>query len=91
MSSRRVEVAQPPEQAWERLQAVFAEIGKVTEANPATRSLTGKARYGLNGVRLRVSVLSGAEGTAVLDIEARGQDVLGGAGRKVIDRLVAAI
>lgn len=91
MTARRVEIAEPPEVTWQRLQSAFASLGKVEEANPTTRYLVGRARYGLNPVRLRISVLSGAEGTSVLDIQARGQDVWGVSSRKMIDTLLATI
>jgi hypothetical protein len=89
---RTVEMPVPPEQAYQMVAAAMARIGKVEESNPTTRSLVGKARYGLNPVRLRISVLSGAQqGTAVLQIGGKGQDVWGAAPRKVIDKLLAAI
>jgi len=92
MSSRRAELSLPPDEAWKRLQEAFASIGKVEEANDTSKFLVGKARYGLNPVRLRISVLSGgAPDTSVLDIQGRGQDIMGGASRKVIDRLLAAL
>jgi len=92
VTQRRLEVAASPDVAFERLQRAFATIGKVEETNLGTRSLNGKARYGMNPVRLRISVLSGPSAdTAVLDIQGRGQDVWGVASRKVIDRLAAAL
>jgi hypothetical protein len=92
MTQRRIEIQAPPDVAFERLQAAFSSIGSVEETSSLTRTLTGKARYGLNPVRLRISVLSGFSGeSAVLDIQGRGQDVWGVASRKVIDRLVDAL
>ena len=89
---RNVEVSVPPDQAFQKVMAAMASIGKVKEANPTTRSLVGKARYGLEPVRLRIAILSGAQpGTAVIEIGGKGQDVWGTAPRKVIDRLLAAI
>ena len=92
MTSRRAELALPPDEAWQRLKSAFAKIGKVEDASESTKYLVGKARYGLNPVRLRISVLSGAApDTSVLDIQGRGQDIFGGASRKVIDRLLEAM
>jgi hypothetical protein len=92
MSQRRIEFPAPPDVAWPCLKAAFATIGKIEESNESTRSLIGKASYGLNPVRMRVSVLSGPSGdSAVFDIQARGQDVWGKASRTVIDRLAAAL
>jgi hypothetical protein len=92
VTERRIELQNPPDVAWQRLQEAFSSIGKVEEVSDGTRSLIGKARYGLNPVRLRISVLSGPTGdSAVLDIQGRGQDVWGVASRRVIDRLAAAL
>jgi len=67
-------------------------LGKIEEAQENSRFLVLKARYGLNPVRLRVSVLSGPSAdTSRLDIHGRGQDIWGIASRKVIDRLCAAL
>jgi len=92
MTARRIEIQVPPDVAFQRLQAAFASIGKVEEASAATRTVTGKARYGLNPVRLRISILTGEGGNvSILDIQGRGQDVWGVASRKVIDRLADAL
>lgn len=92
MTQRRIELQAAPDVAFEWLQTAWTSIGKIEEASASTRTLTGKARYGLNPVRLRISVLTGAApDSAVLDIQGRGQDVWGVASRRVIDRLVAAI
>lgn len=90
MTTRTVEIQQPVERAWERLQAAAAAVGKVEEANDLSHYLIMKARYGLNPVRVRISVVSGAgENTSRLEIQGRGQDLWGVASRKVIDRLCA--
>ena len=90
MSAVQVELSMNPDVAWQRLQDAFNAIGKIEEANGAARYLVGKARYGTNPVRLRVSILTGnTTGSAVLDIQGRGQDVWGVASRKVTDRLIA--
>jgi len=86
-----VELQVPARQAWDQLKSTAAGLGKIEEANEASRFLVFKARYGLNPVRLRVSVLSGpSEDTSRLDIQGRGQDIWGVASRKVIDGLCAA-
>ena len=82
----------PTAAAWDRLQAAAASLGTIEEAQENSRFLVVKTRYGLNPVRLRVSVLSGPTAeTSRLDIQARGQDIWGVASRKVIDRLCAAL
>lgn len=80
------------EVAWQALARAAQTVGKIEEKSEATRSLKMKARYGLNPVRLRASVLSGATAqTSVLEFEARGQDVMGVASRKVIDKVIAGL
>jgi hypothetical protein len=92
MNQRRVEVALSPDVAYDRVYDATNQIGKVEEARRTTRTITGKARYGLNPVRYRVAVLSGlTPESAIIEIQGRGQDIWGVASRKVIDRLVALI
>lgn len=91
MAARTIELQMSAAAAWDRLKVVAASMGKIEEVGEAARFISFKTRYGLNPVRLRVSVLSGpSDGTAVLDIQGRGQDVWGVASRKVIDRLCAS-
>jgi hypothetical protein len=85
--SRRVELAVGPDEGFRKIQAAVASVGKVEDANPTTRSLVGKVRYGLNPVRVRISVLSGpADGTSVVEIGGKGQDIWGAAARKATDK-----
>ena len=89
MSNRTVELQQTPDQAWSTLLRAAESMGKVEERGDVARFLVMKARYGLNPVRFRVAVLSGPqEGSSVLEIAGRGQDVWGVASRKVIDKLI---
>lgn len=92
MTARTVELQLPTAIAWDRLKTAARSLGKIEEAQENSRFLILKARYGLNPVRLRVSVLSGPSAeTSQLDIQGRGQDVWGVASRRVIDRLCAAL
>ena len=92
MTDRRVELATPPAEAYVRLTKAAGAIGKVEEASEVARYVVCKARYGLNPVRLRISVLSGATpDSSVLEFSGRGQDVMGVASRKVIDSLIAKL
>lgn len=80
----------PPDEAWQELKEIAATLGRVEEVRETSRYLVLKARYGLNPVRLRISVASGPNSdTTVLDIQGRGQDVWGVASRKIIDRVIA--
>jgi hypothetical protein len=70
MTTRIVELQLPPAEAWERVKSAASSIGKVEEAHERSRFLIFKSRYGLNPVRLRVSVLTGAPPTtALLDVQ----------------------
>lgn len=92
MTDRNIELQMPVDVAWTRLQSAANSVGKIEEAHQTSHYLVMKARYGLNPVRLRVSVLTGpTPETAVLEIGGRGQDVWGVASRKVIDRLCASL
>jgi hypothetical protein len=91
MSARRVELSRTPDGAGPILLAAASKIGKVKESDPSTRSLTMKARYGLNPVTLRANILTGTADTSVVEFHARGQDILGVASRTVIDRVVGAL
>jgi hypothetical protein len=92
MTARNVELDLPPAKAWEQLKTAATSLGKIEEAQENSRFLILKARYGLNPVRLRVSVLScPSPNVSRIEIQGRGQDVWGVASRKVIDRLCAAL
>lgn len=86
-----MELAADADAAFSSARAALEEIGKVEELNPTTRTLVGKARYGLNPVRLRISVLSGPAGGSILEIGGKGQDVWGAASRKATDKFLAAL
>ena len=90
MTTRSVELPIPPADAWSRLKVAAQSIGRIEEAQEGARFLMLKARYGMNPVTVRVSVLTGlTDSTSVLDIEGRGQVVWGV--DRVIDRLCAAV
>lgn len=89
---RSVQLAVPADVAFEKLCDAMQRKGRLTSTNPLTRTLTGKMRYGVNGVRLRVTVESAdVANTAAVAIAADGQDVFGVAARKVSERLLDAI
>jgi hypothetical protein len=92
MTQRRVEIQAPMPHTWNSLLAGAGSLGRVEEQHPASKYFLMKARYGLNPVRLRVSVMNGpTEQSSVVEITGRGQDVWGVASRKVIDRLLATL
>lgn len=93
--ARRVELRVPPETAFQRVQSAMLAIGQIESTNRETRSIAGNSRYGLNKVRLDVSVFAGLDAsTSVLHIQRRGlaiSDPSGEALRKIIDRFLRAL
>jgi len=65
-------------------------IGSVLECNPLTNSLTVKTRYGLQSVKLRIS-LKPQEGGTLISFVGAGDDIWGGGARKGIDKFIAAL
>lgn len=93
VQTRRVELAVPVEEAYQRVLEAFGSVGKVDEASELTRSVRGRVRYGWGGkIRTRVSVLTGAvPHSAVLEVETKSQDVWGTSGRRAADSLIEAL
>ena len=73
------------------LEQAFASIGKVVEVSKLTASVTGKTRYGLQAVKLRVSVLPQGEASSTIQIQGFGDDIWGGGARKGTDKLLRAL
>lgn len=89
MVSANVELPYEVDDAWQRVRTVVAQAGKLEQANLSAHSMTGTVRYGLNRVRLHVSVSSGVSaGSATLAIDAHDRDARGVASQIVIDRLL---
>lgn len=90
--TRVAELALPPEEAWRRLLSAMESVGKVEQMSAASRMVVGKARYGLNPVRIKLAVVPGSHpGASNLEIESHGQDVWGVASRKVTERVLLAM
>lgn len=89
---QRIELAVDPPEAYDKVRAALAEVGKVEDENPTTRRLTGKVKYGASGVNLRIAVLSGAQpNTSIVEFDPKGRDIWGTSARKGIDKVVQAI
>lgn len=73
------------------LARAFAEAGKFLESSGVTRTVTGRVRFGLQRVKLRVSVHDRGDGTCTLEVQAFADDIWGGGARKGTDKLVAAL
>jgi hypothetical protein len=93
VAQRRIELQVPSEEAFERLQKAFAEVGKVREVGNATRSLRGHLRVGIMQAEFRVSVLSSADGaSSVLEIQGPPGSIDGfGHEARAVDRLIGAL
>ncbi len=86
-----MELQCPAEEGYERLLIAGAEVGTLEEYNDLARYVVIKARYGLNPVRVRASIVGLTDNTCKLTIQGRGQDVWGTASKKVMERIVTAI
>jgi hypothetical protein len=92
MTNFNVELNQSVDEAYVSLVSAAEGIGKIQSRSDTARYLVLKARYGLNPVTMRCAVLSNPSGKgAVIEFSGRGQDVLGVASRKIIDRLIEAL
>ncbi len=90
-SSRSIHYQRPADVAFEDVKRAFSSIGSVLEASPLTRTVMGRTRYGLQAVRLRVSVHAVDDGTSRIDIQGFGDDIWGGGARKGADKLIRAL
>jgi hypothetical protein len=72
------------------LRTAFDKIGRVVESSDALHTITGKSRYGLQSIKLRVAVISHPEGS-IVEIQAFGDDIWGGCARKGADKLLRAL
>lgn len=90
-SNREFQYPKPAEAALDDVMRAFTVIGKVVDVSNLTKTITGKVRYGLQSVKLRVSVVDQGEGQSVVRVQAFGDDIWGGGARKGTDKLVRAL
>jgi hypothetical protein len=90
-SGRTVQYPKSELETFADVERAFSSIGKVAEVSKLTLSLTGRTRYGLQSVKLRVSVLWQGEGRSLIQIQGFGDDVWGGGARKGTDKLIRAL
>lgn len=90
-SVREVHYQRGADQALRDVEAAFATIGKVLDSSPLTRTVTGRSRFGLQRIKLRVSIHDRGDGTSTLQIHSFGDDIWGGGARKGTHKLLRAL
>jgi hypothetical protein len=90
-SGRTVQYPKSAVETLADLQRAFSSIGKVSDVSKLTLSITGRTRYGLQAIKLRVSVISQGEHQSLVQIQGFGDDVWGGGARKGTDKLLRAL
>jgi hypothetical protein len=90
-SGRTIQYPKPSAAALFDVEQACKSIGKVTEVSKLTSSITVRTRYGLQSVKLRVSIMDAGEGRSAIQIQGFGDDVWGGAARKGTDKLIRAL
>jgi len=89
-SEATIRLEATPAVAFQRARAALERVGKLKEADEAAGFLRGSGRYGLQKIRLKITVTGEGDGSAVL-IRAQGDDVWSAGAKKVIRRVTDAI
>jgi len=93
--NRKLEIQLSPDAAFDLLKAAAEQVGKAREVSPLTRSLDVLVPSGpfrsLTPTRLHAAVLTGPEGTAVLEIAGNATVDAYGYERHALDKLVKAV
>ena len=74
--------------AFQRIQEIGNEIGSVIDVNPSDGTLMINSRYGLNPVKVSVSIKAKNSTASTIKLFGHGQDIWGSAAKRVIDRIV---
>jgi uncharacterized phosphosugar-binding protein len=77
--------------AFQRIQEIGKDIGSVKDVNPSDGTLMINSRYGLNPVKVSVSINAKNSITSTIELSGRGQDIWGSAAKRVVDRIVAKL
>lgn len=80
----------PIEEAFALAARAGAQCGKVIEEHPVTSSLVVRTRYGLQRIKLRVTLHPKDNGTTV-QIRGAGDDIWGAGARKGSDKFIKAL
>jgi hypothetical protein len=89
-SEQEVPVDAAPAEAFSRAKSAVEATGKVTEEDQSAGFLRSSARYGLQKVRVKLTVVQAGHASAI-HIRAQGDDVWAKGAKKVIERLTQAI
>lgn len=90
-SNRSFQYPKPADSALNDVARTFTSIGKVMDVSNLTKTVTGKVRYGLQSVKLRVAVVDHGDGQSLVQVQAFGDDIWGGGARKGTDKLLRAL
>lgn len=88
--SRELTYDKEPEATFNDLRRALETVGKVQEADPESFFLRGSTRFGLQKVRLKISIARSDQGSTV-SINALADDVWGMGAKKGIERLIRAL
>ena len=89
-NSRCVRYPQNVTQTMADLRLAFARVGRVVKSNTTSHTMTGKCRYGLGSMKLRVALSADAGGTTI-EIRPVGDDVESSRAWKATERLLRAL
>jgi len=89
-SARHLFIEKDTKSTFELVKEAGSNIGKIKESDSNLNILTIKTRYGLQGVKLRVSLEPKDNGTIVY-VSGFGADVWGGGAKKGTDKLFSAM
>jgi hypothetical protein len=89
-SEREIHVSGGLVPVFDAVQRAASSIGKTLEIYPATSSVMVRTRYGLQSVKLRISVIPQSNG-CLIQIAGAADDIWGGGARKGADKFVAAL
>jgi hypothetical protein len=88
-SGRTVQYAKSREQTMADLRRSFEAIGRVTEYSEVLGTVSGKCRYGLQSVKLRVSVVEETPSRCLVQVQGFADDIWGAGARAGTDKLLA--
>jgi len=90
-SSRSVQYRRSFDNTMADVARAFGSVGKVLDSSATTGTISGRVRYGLQAVRLRVSVFEETPERCRIEIQGFGDDIWGGGARKGADKLIKAL